>query len=70
MKVSMVSVSRSAAAPQLGQAVWRQVGWNLRGLSPVGRHSTSSGNSIGSSSSGTGTAPQLGQWTTGIGQPQ
>ena len=70
MKVSMVSVSRSAGCPQRGQAVWRQVGWNLSGLSPVGRHSISSGSSTGSSCSGTGTAPQLEQWTTGMGQPQ
>ena len=70
MKVSMVSVSRSAAPPQLGQVVCRQVGWNLSGLSPVGRHSMSSGSSTGSSSSGTGTGPQCGQCTTGIGQPQ
>ena len=70
MKVSMVSVSRSAAAPHRGHSVLRHVGWNLSGLSPVGRHSMSSGNSTGSCSSGTGTTPHAPQCTTGIGHPQ
>ena len=57
----MVSVSRSAGPPHRGQVVVFQVGWSLSGLSPVGRHSTSSGSSTGSSSSGTGRAPHSGQ---------
>ncbi len=48
MKVSMVSVSRSAGSPQIGQVVYCQVGCSFSGLSPVGRHSTSSGSSTGS----------------------
>ena len=61
MKVSIVSVSRSALPPQIGQVVWAQVGCSLSGLSPVGFHSTSSGSSTGSWSSGTGTWPWTGQ---------
>ena len=57
MKVSMVSVSRSAGPPHLGQVVKRQVGCSFNGLSPVGFHSTSSGRSTGSWSSGTATTP-------------
>ncbi len=43
----MVSVSRSAAPPHFGQVVKRQVGCSFNGLSPVGRHSTSSGSRMG-----------------------
>src|SRR2546423_5512859 len=69
-KVSMVSVSRSAGPPQAGHVVWRNPSWCFRGDSPVGRNSTSSGSSTGSSSSGTATMPSVGQYTTGMGQPQ
>src|SRR5947199_6846933 len=69
-KVSMVSVSRSAGPPHLGQVANRKVGWYFSGDSPVGRNSTSSGATIGSSSTGTGTMPSSGQYTIGIGQPQ
>jgi hypothetical protein len=70
MNVSMVSVSRSASPPQVGQVVLRQVGWSLSGLSPVGCHSMSSGSRTGRLSSGTGTGPCCGQKTIGIGAPQ
>lgn len=69
MKVSKVSVSRSAGLPHWGQPVCFQVGWwssGLPGLSKV----TSSGSTTGSWSSGTGTMPHDLQWMTGIGQPQ
>jgi hypothetical protein len=48
MNVSIVSVSRVAGPPQTGQVVFFQVGCSFSGLSPVGFHSTSSGNSTGS----------------------
>src|SRR5690606_41544814 len=68
-KVSIVSVSRRASLPHCGHSTCFQVGWwssGLPGLSKV----TSIGSSTGSADSGTGTAPQDSQWTTGIGQPQ
>ena len=68
--VSIVSVSRRAGPPQMGQVVWRNPSWRASGDWPVGRNSTSSGATTGSSLSGTGTAPCSGQYTTGIGQPQ
>src|SRR5580698_8703423 len=69
-KVSMVSVSRRAGPPQMGQVVWRKPSWNDNGDCPVGRNSTSSGATMGSCSSGTGTTPWSGQYTAGMGQPQ
>ena len=68
-KVSKVSVSRSAAAPQVGQSTRFQLGWLSSGLPGLSR-SMSSGRVTGRSASGTGTTPQAGQCTTGIGQPQ
>src|ERR1700716_1668593 len=68
-KVSMVSVSRVAGSPQLGQVTCFQVGWRSSGL-PGRSKSTSSGNVTGRSLCGTGTTPQVLQWMTGIGQPQ
>ena len=59
-KVSMVSVSRAAGPPQIGQVVCRKPSWSCSGDSPVGRNSTSSGASTGSWSSGTGTMPCVG----------
>src|SRR3546814_13125843 len=50
-KVSMVSVSRSAAAPHFGQAVCFQVGWCARGL-PGRSKPTSSGRATGNSATG------------------
>ncbi len=70
MKVSIVSVSRTAGPPQTGQAVFFQVGCNFSGDSPVGFHSTSSGSSTGSSASGTGFQPSFSQCTIGMGAPQ
>src|SRR5207247_4279293 len=67
--VSMVSVSRCALPPHLGQVTCFQVGWRssaLPGLSKV----ASSGSTTGNWSSGTGTTSHFGQWMTGIGQPQ
>ena len=68
-KVSKVSVSRRAGLPQRGQSVRTNSSHSASGLAPpVGVRS--SGSTTGSSSSGTGTAPQSSQWTTGIGAPQ
>src|ERR1700754_4503801 len=64
-KVSMVSVSRCALAPQLGQETsFQGGGWSsaVPGLSKV----ASSGNVTGRSLAGTGTTSHLGQWITGI----
>ena len=67
--VSSVSVSRTAAPPQAGQATCFQVGCRSSGLPGVSK-SMSSGRTTGSWSFGTGTAPQAAQWTIGIGVPQ
>jgi len=48
MKVSMVSVSRTAGSPPTGQMVFFQVGCSLSGDSPVGLQATSSGRRTGS----------------------
>ena len=53
-KVSMVSVSRVAGPPQIGQVVLRNSGLVASGDCPVGRNSTSSGASTGSWSVGHG----------------
>ena len=68
-KVSMVSVSRRAAAPHRGQGTSRQAWSRSRGL-PGWSKETSSGSVTGRSSTGTGTGPQASQWMIGIGQPQ
>src|SRR5262245_43171411 len=68
-KVSMVSVSRTDFSPQIGQGTCFQVGWWSSGL-PGRSKVTSSGSLTGRSFSGTGTTPWVGQWITGIGQPQ
>src|SRR3954452_12089209 len=68
-KVSMVSVSRWALPPHFGQATCFQVGWWSSALPGLSKE-TSSGNTTGSSASGTGTTSHFGQWITGIGQPQ
>ncbi len=67
--VSIVSVSRVATPPQLGQATCFQVGCRSSGL-PGASKVTSSGSFTGRSASGTGTTPHSAQWMTGIGQPQ
>jgi hypothetical protein len=60
MKVSKVSVSRSAAPPHCGHVVLRHSGSALIGdCIPV--KATFSGNTTGNWSSGTGTAPHLSQ---------
>ena len=70
MKVSIVSVSRFAAVPHLGQGTLIQDSFWARGDAPRPVSSTSSGKITGKSAWGTGTMPHLGQWITGIGQPQ
>ena len=60
MKVSKVSVSRSAAPPHCGQVVLRHSGSALIGdCTP--ENATSSGSTTGNWSSGTGTAPHFAQ---------
>ena len=66
----MVSVSRSAFPEHLGQFVSRNSEWVLRGDSPLGLNSASSGNKTGKSDSLTGVVPHLSQYTIGIGVPQ
>ena len=70
MKVSMVSVSRTAGPPQRGQVVWTHSVAPGRGVPPPSRTFTSMGSSTGSWSSGTGTMPHFSQVTTGMGAPQ
>src|ERR1700704_641750 len=53
-KGSLVSVSRVAGPPHFGQVAARKPSWCLRGDSPDGVNSTSSGSRTGRSSSGTG----------------
>ena len=60
-KVSMVSVSRTAGPPSIGQVVFRNDSLVASGDCPVGRNSTSSGASTGSWSKGTATMPWSGQ---------
>ena len=67
--MSIVSVSRRAAPPHLGQVAFVQVGWRSSGL-PGSAKLTSSGSRTGSLSRASGTTPQAGQCSTGIGQPQ
>src|SRR5690242_16419596 len=67
--VSIVSVSRCAAPPHVGQLTFFHVGWRSSGL-PGLSNVTSSGSTTGRSFTGTGTTPHLSQWITGIGQPQ
>ena len=65
-------VSLFAGAPQHGHVVFTHSVMSASGDSPVpvGWYFSTSGNSNGSSSSGTGTAPHFGQCTIGIGSPQ
>jgi len=67
--VSMVSVSRFAGLPQLGQVVFTKDG-SLFADCPCHLATKSSGSLTGNWSSGTGTSPQDGQWMIGTGQPQ
>src|SRR5208282_2942579 len=70
--VSMVSVSRLAGPPQAGQGTFTQSSAAASGDTPLGTRSwpRRSGSTTGSWSSGTGTSPQDGQCTIGIGVPQ
>ncbi|MNI47093.1 hypothetical protein D3C73_1015920 [compost metagenome] len=67
--VSIVSVSRRAGLPQLGQAQDRKASFLASGL-PLPSGIRSSGRTTGRSFSGTGTGPQSAQWMIGIGVPQ
>ncbi len=68
-KVSIVSVSRRAGLPQVGQATFRKASHLFSGL-PEPSGIRSSGSTTGRSFSGTGTAPCSSQWMIGIGVPQ
>ena len=71
-KVSIVSPSRVAGPPQVGQVVLTHSSAAASGEVPFGLRSAprSSGSSTGSCSSGTSTSPCSGQCTTGMGAPQ
>src|SRR6266568_5652074 len=68
--VSMVSVSRFAGPPHLGQVVFTNDATFANGDPPRPVNWTSRGSTTGSWSSGTGTTPSVSQYTTGIGVPQ
>ncbi len=70
--VSIVSVSRVAGPPQVGQATLTQSVAPPSGEVPWGFRSAprSIGSVTGSWSSGTGTSPSTGQWMIGMGGPQ
>ena len=68
--VSIVSVSRRAALPHVGQVVFTKLSTFASGLPPSGLNAASRGNTTGSCSYGTGTAPWVSQYTMGIGVPQ
>ena len=68
----MVSVSRFAGPPHFGQVQLTKESIFASGLSPPspGSKFSTFGSFSGSSSYGTPTIPQCGQWTIGIGSPQ
>ena len=66
----MVSVSRRAAPPHFGQAACTNSGTCASGEPPCCVMVTLSGRSTGNSLSGTGTMPQLSQYSMGMGVPQ
>ena len=70
--MSIVSVSRFAGPPQVGQSTLTQSSAAASGETPFGFRSAprSSGSSSGSWSSGTATSPSFSQWMIGIGTPQ
>src|SRR5580693_5097434 len=70
--VSIVSVSRLAGSPHFGQGTFTQSVAAASGDTPCGTRSwpRRSGRTTGSSLSGTGTSPQPGQCTIGMGVPQ
>src|SRR5688500_14420416 len=71
-KPPIVSVSRSAGPPHVGQVVLTHSAARASGErpEPSGVKSTISGSSTGSCSSGIGTSPCVGQKTIGMGAPQ
>ncbi len=69
MKVSNVSVSRLALAPQFEQVVFTNLD-NVFNGEPGSSSFIFSGNTTGKSCSGTGTIPHLEQYIIGIGAPQ
>ena len=70
--MSIVSVSRMAAPPHVGQTTLTQSVAPPSGEVPLGLRSSSAagGSSTGSWSSGTGTSPHAAQLMIGIGVPQ
>src|SRR3569623_3091645 len=68
-KVSMVSVSRCAAPPHVGQVQFNNTADFASGL-PAPSGTRSSGSTTGSCSTGTATSPQRGHLIIGIGVPQ
>ena len=65
----MVSVSRRAGLPHVGQVVFTKAGTLASGGSPVPVMMASGGSVTGRSASGTPTAPWSGQYTMGMGVP-
>ena len=70
--MSIVSLSRLAGPPHVGQSTLTQSSAAASGETPFGFRSAprSSGSTTGSWSSGTATSPHAGQWMIGIGAPQ
>ena len=66
----MVSVSRRARLPHLGQAHSRKDLEVVRGEAPLPTKATSSGSRTGRFSSFSGTTPHWAQCTVGMGVPQ
>ena len=64
-----MSVSLLAGLPHDGQSTLQNIELDSKGL-PLPSKTTSRGNSTGSCSTGTGTAPHASQWMIGIGVPQ
>jgi hypothetical protein len=70
MKVSIVSVSRTASPPHCGQVACMYCSENFSAFSPVDGSCKSVGSTTGSSSYGTGTVPHCSQKSIGMGAPQ
>src|SRR5579883_1285681 len=66
MNVSIVSVSRFAGVPQVGQGTFTHDSNLARGDGPRPDSSMSSGSCTGRSASGTATGPHLGQWMIAV----
>ena len=67
--MSIVSVSRCAGRPHVGQGTSRNARCLFSGL-PLPSGMRSVGRTTGRSFSGTGTTPQVSQWMMGMGVPQ